>query len=186
MDDKEIIQMFRERDESALAAMSKKYGSYCFFIARNILGNQEDAEECINDAYLNLWNSIPPAEPEVLSVYLGKIVRNLSFNLYKKKTAKKRGCGQIPAVLDELSELISDASTTESKWNEKLLIESINEFLAMLPEKKRTIFVLRYWYSCSIKEIAKKIGMADNTVAVQLKRLRVKLHNYLKERDFEL
>lgn len=186
MDDKEIIQMFRDRDENALAVISKKYGPYCFAIARNILGNQEDAEECVSDAYLNLWNSIPPAEPEALSVYLGKIVRNLSFNLYKKKKAKKRGYGQIPVVLDELSELISNTSTAESQWNEKLLIESINEFLAVLPEKKRTIFVLRYWYSYSIKEIAQKFGMPENTVTVQLKRTRKKLHNYLKEKEFEL
>lgn len=111
MDDKSIVQLYWSRDEKAISATAEKYGAYCQTIANNILGNTEDAKECVNDTYLNAWNSIPPHRPENLATYLGKITRNLSFNRYKKNRAKKRSGGQIPLILEEL----------------------VNSFLAVLP-----------------------------------------------------
>jgi len=122
----------------------------------------------------------------MLSAYLGKIVRNLSFNLYKRKRAEKRGAGNITIVLNELAELIADPSSTEDAWNEKMLAETLNYFLASLPAKKRKIFVCRYWYADSVKDIAERFGMRENNVSVALSRLRTKLHNYLMESGFEL
>lgn len=186
MDDNKILQLYWDRDEKAISATSQKYGSYCQSIARNILGNVEDAKECVNDTYLNAWNSIPPQRPKMLSAYLGKITRNLSFNLYKKNKAEKRGGSQIPLVLDELSEVISTSTNLEEDWNRKEIVEAINSFLSSIPAEKRKLFVCRYWYADSVKDIAEKFGMTEGNVSVTLNRLRKKLHNYLEERGFEL
>ena len=186
MEDNQIVQMYWDRDEKAISATSQKYGSYCLSIARNILENQEDAEECVNDTYLNTWKSIPSNRPKMLSTYLGKIVRNLSFNLYKKNKAEKRGAGQMGFVLDELSELIADPHGPEEAWDCKLLSETIDSFLSELPVEKRRIFVCRYWYADSVKDIAERFGMTENNVSVTLNRLRTRLHNYLIESGFEL
>lgn len=186
MDDRDILRMFFNRDEKALSVISEKYGSYCLSIAMNILGSREDAEECVNDAFLNAWNSIPPNSPELLSAYLGKLVRNVSFNLYKKNKAQKRGSGQIGPVLSELEDTFASSETPESRFDEKLYSEALNAFLAGLPEKKRNIFVCRYWYADSVKDIAKRFKMTENNVSATLKRLRNKLRDFLSERELEL
>ena len=186
MDDNRIVQMFWDRDQNAISVTSEKYGAYCMSIANNILGNIEDAEECVSDTYLNTWNSIPPNRPKMLSTYLGKIVRNLSFNLYKKNKAQKRGSGQFSLIIEELADVIADSNDIEQEWNQKLLIDAINSFLCELPDVKRRIFVCRYWYADSVKTIASRFGMTENNVSVTLQRLRNKLHIYLVERGFEL
>lgn len=186
MEDNAIIQLYWDRDEEAISVTEEKYGFYCWSIARNILGNREDAQECVNDTYLNTWNSIPPKRPKMLSTYLGKIVRNLSFNLYKKKKAEKRGGSQIPLVLDELAELISDATSLEEEWNRREITDAINSFLISIPTKKRRLFVCRYWYADSVKDIAKRFGMTESNVSVTLKRLRSELRSYFVERGIEL
>ena len=107
MDDEKIVQLYWDRDERAISATAEKYGSYCAQIARNILGDREDADECVNDAYMSAWSSMPPHRPGVLSAFLGKIVRNLSLNRYRRNTAAKRGGGEAPAVLEEIGELVS-------------------------------------------------------------------------------
>ncbi len=115
MDDSKIVQLYWDRDEQAIPATSDKYGTYCISIAQNILGNQEDAEECVNDTYMSAWNSMPPHRPKILSVFLGKITRNLSLNRYKQNTAGKRGGGEVPVVLDEIAELVSDTGSVEQE-----------------------------------------------------------------------
>ena len=107
MDDEKIVQLYWDRDERAISATAEKYGSYCAQIARNILGDRGDADECVNDAYMSAWGSMPPHRPGVLSAFLGKIVRNLSLNRYRRNTAAKRGGGEAPAVLEEIGELVS-------------------------------------------------------------------------------
>lgn len=186
MDDTKIVQLYWDRDEQAIPVTANKYGSYCTSIAKNILGNHEDAEECVNDTYMNAWNSMPPHRPSILSTFLGKIVRNLSIKRYKHSTAAKRGGGQTTAVLDEITELVSDADSVEQEIDRKELVTAINSFLDRLPTGKRNIFVCRYWYFDSIPDIANQFGMTENNVSVTLNRLRLKLHNYLLERGFEL
>ena len=177
MDDAQIVQLYWDRNEQAIHATSDKYGNYCISIAKNILGNQEDAEECVNDTYLNAWNAMPPHGPSILSTFLGKITRNLSYNRYKHNTADKRGSGELPVVLED---------DVEQAFDQKELTKAIDTFLDRLSPKKRSIFISRYWYTDSISEIAVRHNMNDGAVSMTLNRIRLKLHNYLLERGFEL
>ena len=186
MEDKDIVKLYWERDPDAIKETASKYGVYCRVIARNILGNQEDAEECVNDTYLKAWNSIPPNSPNVLSAYLGKITRNLSFDRFRQKCADKRGEGEIELVLDELSECISDTAGVEDEVEKKELVRSINSFLDTLSQEKCSIFLCRYWYAMPVSEIAVRFGMSDGNVSVVLNRIRGKLKKYLIERGYDL
>ena len=186
MDDTKIVQLYWDRNEQAIPATADKYGRYCASIAQNILGNKEDAEECVNDTYISAWNSMPPHRPSILSTFLGKITRNLSFNRYKYNTANKRGGGEAALVLDEIAELVSGTDSVEQEVLRKELVKAIDAFLDGLPDDKRRIFVCRYWYFDSVSNIASRFGMTENNVSVTLNRLRLKLHNHLLERGFEL
>ena len=186
MDDAKIVQMYFDRNEQAIPATADKYGNYCTSIANNILGNHEDAEECVNDTYLKTWNAIPPHRPKMLSTFLGKIVRNLAFNRYKHNTADKRGGGEITAVLDELAGCVSGNEDTEQAYEYKELVSAINDFLSTLPTENRNIFVCRYWYTDSISDIAVRFDMTYSAVSMTLNRLRPKLHDYLIERGYEI
>ena len=186
MEDEKIVQLYWDRDQKAITESATKYGNYCTSIAKNILGNKEDAEECVNDTYLNAWNSMPPHRPNMLSTFLGKITRNLSFNRYKHNHAGKRGGSEISAVLDELSECVSGKENVEQEIEYKELVKTIDSFLDTLSPEKRSIFVCRYWYTDSISEIAKQFNMRENTVSMTLNRIRLKLQKYLIERGYEL
>lgn len=186
MEDSRIIQLYWDRDESAIAATSEKYGAYCRSIALGILGSGEDAEECLSDTWLGAWNSIPPHRPSVLRTFLGKITRNLSFNKYKRDRAEKRGGGEMSAVLDELKECVGGTSDVEQELNRRELIGEINRFLGTLSAVKRNIFVSRYWYADSVSAIAKRLGMSETNVSVTLNRLRKQLRTHLAERGYEI
>lgn len=185
MEDLKILSLYWNRNPDAIQEASAKYGKYCTSIAKNILGNDEDAEECVNDAQLRAWNSIPPQRPESLSAYLGKITRNLAFDRYRYRQAGKRGGGEIDGVLSELEDCISDGSSVEQELDKTLLTEAINAFLDTLSQKKRNLFLQRYWYAQSIPEIAKKNKMTEGNVSVTLSRIRNKLREYLEEGEFE-
>lgn len=186
MDDEKIVQLYCERNEQAIQETANKYGNYCNSIAKNILGNNEDAEECVNDTYLNTWNSIPPHKPKMLSTFLGKIVRNLAFNKYKHDHADKRGGGELPLVLDELAECVSGNENIADAFVMKEIVSAINEFLSTLSEIKRNLFIRRYWYTESIVDIAKSYDMESTAVSMMLNRIRSKLHNYLIERGYDI
>lgn len=124
MDDTTIVQLYWDRNEQAISATADKYGNYCTSIAKNILGNHEDAEECVNDTYMNAWNSMPPHRPNILSTFLGKITRNLSLNRYKHNTTDKRGGGQTMVVLDEIAEFVSDTDSVEQEIDHKELVKA--------------------------------------------------------------
>ena len=186
MDDNGIIQLYWDRNDQAIRATSEKYGHYCKAIAKNILNNEEDAEECVNDTYLNAWNSMPTHWPEQLATFLGKITRNLSFNKYKHNHAEKRGSGEIVLVLDELIDCVSDTDNVEQIIDRQELIKAINSFVRSLSTEKRNIFVCRYWYADSVSEIAKDYGMLQGSVSKILERTRKQLKTYLMERGFEL
>lgn len=179
MEDSKIISLFWERSEDAITQTSQKYGKYCYTIAYNILANNEDSEECVNDTYLRAWDSIPPKKPTRLGAFLAKITRNLSLNLYEKKLAQKRGGGQVPLLLDELSQCVSSGFDISSSSFE--ISVCINEFLKTLSSQNRRLFVKRYFYSLPISEIAKGEQMSENRVSVSLFRLREKLKNLLEK-----
>ena len=186
MEDQQIIRLYWVRDEQAIPATAEKYGSYCTAIAHNILASRDDAEECVNDTYLNAWNSMPPHRPNVLSAFLGKITRNLSLSRYRRNTAQKRGEGELPAVLEELAEVVSGKESVEQELDRRELIRAIDTFLDNLSPKQRGIFICRYWYTEGIAEIAARYGMKDTAVSMTLNRIRFKLRSYLSERGFDL
>lgn len=186
MDDNRIIQLYWDRNEQAIRITSEKYGHYCKSIARNILNNDEDAEECVNDTYWKAWNAMPTQWPEQLATFLGKITRNLSFNRYKYNRAGKRGGGEITLVLDELADCVSDTDNVEQILDHQELIKAINVFIRSLSTEKRNLFVRRYWYADSVSEIAKDYGMLQGSVSKALERTRKQLKKYLSERGFEL
>ena len=186
MEDALIVQLYLDRNEQAISATAEKYGSYCMSVAGNILENREDAEECVNDTYLNAWKAIPPHRPQRLSIFLGKITRNLAFNKYKRNTAEKRGGNKLPAVLDELADCVSGREDVEMSFVRQELVAEINRFLGALPAEKRNIFVCRYWYGDSIGEIASRFRMTCAAVTMCLARLRAHLRDYLLKRGYEL
>ena len=186
MDDNGIIRLYWDRNDQAIRATSEKYGHYCKAIAKNILNNEEDAEECVNDTYLKAWNSMPTHWPEQLAAFLGKITRNLSFNKYKHNHAAKRGGGEITLVLDELADCVSCADNVERIVDRRELVKAINVFVRSLSIEKRNIFVRRYWYADSVSDIASGYGMLQGTVSKTLERTRKQLKMYLAERGFEI
>ena len=186
MEDNSIIQLYWDRNDRAIRATADKYGRYCKTIAKNILNNEEDAEECVNDTYLSAWNTMPTHWPNQLSTFLGKITRNLSFNKYKHDRAEKRGGGEMALVLDELIDCVSDADSVEQIVDRRELIEAINTFVWGLSAEKRSIFVRRYWYADPVSKIAEDHGMRAGNVSKILERTRKQLKAYLTERGFEV
>ena len=181
MTDERIIELFFARSERGIEELDTKYGATCHRIAQNILGNKEDAEECVNDAYLGVWNSIPPKKPSLLSAFLFKILRNLSITRYHANTAQKRN-SFYDIALDELEETISTEESIEKECSQKELTNAIEGFLDTLTRENRVIFVCRYWFSESYTEIAKRTGLTEKNISVRLTRIREKMKEYLSER----
>ena len=181
MKDTEIIELYWNRDESAIAATAESYGNYCYSIAYHILQSPEDAQECVNDTYWKAWLSIPPQRPNRLATYLGKITRNLSLDRLKRMNAQKRGSSQIELALKELENCMPAASGTEQIVDEIVLANAINQFLRKQPKTERNIFVGRYWHLYSIADLARSYGMRESKVASLLFRMRKKLKTYLEK-----
>lgn len=176
MDDKAILDLYRSRSEKAIAETDAKYGAYCFTIAYNILNNREDSQESVNDTYLAAWNTIPPKRPAVLAAFLGKITRYISLDLWKKRSRLKRGGGEMELCLEELQDCVSGCESTEDSLIRKETISAVNHFLSALPETERKVFLCRYWYLDSVKDIAERFGYSPNRTAVMLRRTRQKLN----------
>lgn len=186
MEDKRIIELYISRDEAAIAETENKYGSYCFSIANRILDNREDSDECVNDTWWKAWNVIPPTIPNHLHLLLAKITRNLSFDRYRIKYADKRGKGEISLVLDELQEVVAGSYDVEAGYERKELVRSINEYLHSLPERDCNIFIRRYFYVESTKQIAKRYEMKESNVLMVLSRTRKKLKQHLEQEEYYL
>ena len=180
MEDSEIIELYWTRNENAIVETDKKYGKYCSTIAYNILQNQEDSSECVNDTYLNTWNAIPPTRPNIFKLFIAKITRNLAIKKYEKNHALKRYNG-MDVVLDELEECIPSTKSVEEEIEYHELTKYLNKFLENVAESKRKIFLERYWYMYSVKDIAEKNNANENTIKVTLHRLRNDLKEYLEE-----
>lgn len=182
MDDRAIIAALQARDETAIAALNEAYGRLCRTIARNILGSDEDAEECVNDAWLRVWESIPPAEPRSLSAYAGAITRRLAINRWHVNHA---ACRQSEATLplDELDAILHSADEINARIDQAELTAVIDRFLADLDQQTRVMFVRRYWNMDSLADIAAHLGLREGTVRVKLHRARNKLREELERRD---
>lgn len=185
MEDQDIIALYFARSERAIGKTQEKYGRMLQSIALGILRSRSDAEECENDTYLQAWNSMPPARPSVLSAFLSRITRNLSLDRYDKLHAQKRGGGEIPLILDELSECIPDRSS-DDLTGEKELSETIDQFLSGLSRESRVIFMRRYWFGDTVKEIALKGGFGLSKVKMSLSRSRKELKKVLEKEGYVL
>ena len=181
MTDQEITDLYFARSENAIRETARKYGSYCHAIANRILDSHEDSEECVNDTYMKAWETIPPKKPLQLSAYLGKITRNLALSRLEKRTAQKRGDGELALALHELSDCIPSTDDTERALLSGELTDILDTFLAELPTETRKIFMRRYWYLSSVKEIARDFHMRENHVRVILFRARGKLKEILEK-----
>lgn len=181
MDDNRIIELFFQRSEKAIVELSTKYGAISMGIAYNILGNFEDAEECVNDSYLGVWNAVPPKEPNPLLAFLLRIVRNISINRCTYNSRQKRK-NQYYECIDELDYCIASNETVESQLEATELTKNIEEFLDTLNKTNRLIFIRRYWYVDSYESISKLTGMRENSIRTRLSRIRKELKKYLQER----
>lgn len=182
MNDERIIELFFERSEQAITELDKKYGRVFYSVSYNILKDREDAEECVNDAYLGTWNAIPPARPNPLLAFVCKIVRNVSLKRYEKNTAAKRN-SNYDIAMDELEDCLASPNTVEKELSDRELTEIIGSFLNSLSAENRVIFLRRYWFSDTYADIAKQVGLTEKNVSVRLTRLRKDLREYLIERE---
>ena len=182
MNDEQIIGLFFERSEQAITELDKKYGRVCHSVSYNILSNRQDAEECVNDAYLGVWNAIPPAKPNPLLAFVCKIVRNISLKRYEQNTAVKRN-SKYDVAMEELEECLASSATIEEEIAERELTKMIESFLDSLSKENRVIFLRRYWFSDTYADIAKQVGLTEKNVSVRLTRIRKELRKHLSERE---
>lgn len=186
MEDKQIIALYWARSEQAIRASERKYGSYCHRIAHNILACREDCDECVNDTWLRAWESMPPQKPLKLSAFLGRITRNLALNRLERRNTQKRGGGRVELALEELMECVPGPDDTAQIVDALALTDLLNRFLAGLSREARTIFLRRYWYLCSIQEIARMGRVSQSKVKMTLLRCREGLRRMLEEEGFAL
>lgn len=179
MDDSRIIELFFLRNEDALKETEKKYGNFIHITAFNITGTSEDAQECANDTYLKLWNSIPPEKPVYFKAYVGKLVRNTALSLYRKNKASKRD-SSLSVLLSELGDCIPSAVTVEEDFDGKNLSQLISEWLYTLSEENRVLFIRRYWYGDSLKALSEKTGKPADKLASLFFSLRKQLKKELE------
>ena len=186
MDDQRIIELFFARDEKALSESQAKYGRYCSAVSKNILGNDEDAEEVLNDTLLRAWNSIPPEKPKSLKVYLGTLARNLSLDRYRKLSSEKRGGCEISLCIEEAEEFLVDTKSISDEYEKREFVKFLNEFLHSLPERDCDIFVRRYFYCESTANIARRFELKEPNVLVILSRTRKALKKALQKGGYTL
>lgn len=186
MEDDKIIRLFQSRDEMSISELSRKYGSICRRTAQGILGDFTETEECLNDTYMRVWESIPPAVPRSLAAFAAAITRNLALMRLRARHAEKRGGGETALSFDELEDFVSGENSIENEAERKELIDAVNEFLRKLPKQQRQAFVRRYWGCLSVSEVAQCLGMTESNVTVTLTRVRKKLKEYLTKRGYEL
>ena len=185
MDDKQIIELYFERNEQAIKETQNKYGAFCHRIAMNILGIYEDAEECVNDTYYSVWKQIPPTVPEVFKVYIGRIARNLSISRFRAMRAKKR-YSSMEIMLSELNDCVPSSSNVEQTIEVMQLSAYISEWLDSLPEEDQALFVRRYWFGDEVQELAKKCGITAAKMAQRMLRLRKSLKAALEQKGVAL
>ena len=180
MTDNEIISLYWVRDERAIKETDVRYGQFCYTLAYNVLHTKEDAEECVNDTYNTAWNSIPPQKPEHFRPWLGKVVRNISIDLWDKLHARKRFAGT-EILFDEIAEIVPAAADVESEADAAQLGRIISRWLEKQSERDRMFFILRYWKGESLKSIAKRHGVKENNLAQKMYTMRQSLKICLEE-----
>lgn len=185
MEDKEIVELFLSRNEDALKETEHKYGGFCRYIAKNVLSYMEDVEECINDALLTAWNRIPPVIPESLKAFMGKMVRDMAITKYRASHAQKRYSG-MDLLLSELEDCIASDMDVEKNIERAELTEILNRWLESLSKEDRVLFIKRYWYGISCKELAFSYGCTQNNMAQKMFVLRKNLKTALEKEGIDV
>ena len=184
MEDGKIVELYWLRDQQAIAQTETKYGPYLTKVAMNILCDREDSAESVNDTYLAAWNAIPPHRPQALCPFLSKLTRRIAVSLLRKKQSFKRGAGAYEMSVEELRESLPGTDTTQEIVGGKALQESITEFLRGIPEQARNVFIGRYFYMDSVKEVARYCGLSESNTKVLLHRTRAALREYLQKEGY--
>ena len=174
-----ILEQLENRDEQAIPALERAYGGLCRTVIRSVLDDEGDAEECLQDVWLTVWNRIPPERPACLRPWVCRVARNLALKRYHQNTAGKRD-GRYDALLEELSEVLPAGETVEDTADARQLTALLNQFLSGLDEEHRVLFLRRYWYGESVDALANVMGLRPNTASAKLKRLREKLKRFLE------
>ena len=178
LEDYKIVDLYWERSENAIRQTEIKYGRMLVGISSALVPTVQDAEECVNDTYVAAWDSMPDERPIYLGAFLSKIVRRISIDKYRRAHTQKRG--GIEAFIDELSECIPSETDLQTEYDNRRLAELLNVFLRSLDEEKRTIFVRRYYFSDSVSDIARMLGMSEGKIKTSLYRTRKELRNFLE------
>ena len=186
MQDEKIVELYWNRDESAIRETQEKYENYLYKIAYNILSDKEDSNESVNDTYLAAWNSMPPHKPNVLSTYLGKLTRRISIDIFRKRNRIKRQGSEYALSLTELQDCVSGNNSPEKDYEAQILGEAINTFLRTLSQDARNVFIGRYYFLDSVKDVAKYCGISESKAKTLLFRTRNSLREYLKKEGFDL
>lgn len=181
MEDRQIVELYWQRSEQAVAETDRKYGRYCEAIAYAVCSDRQDAEECVNDTWLRAWNAMPDKRPTALGAFLGRITRNLAINLFERKNRQKRGGGQMTVALEELEDCIPGREDPQRQVELEELRQALGRFVAELNETEKVVFTARYWYLKSVEEIAGRMGFTQSRVKSLLFRLRRRLGRYLEE-----
>ena len=184
MEDREIVQLYWDRDERAISESDAKYGPLCRSVALRVLGNPEDREECVSDTWLRAWNAIPPKRPDPLGAFLAKITRNLALDRWRQDHAAKRRAGETALALEELEEVVSGESL-EDELQRRELVRVLNGFLESLPETDRDLFLRRYLALETLKSLAEGTGRSVSAVHQRLGRLRVRLREHLRKEGMD-
>lgn len=186
MEDTQIVELYFQRNEEALTLSAEKYGGFCLSIARRILSNRQDSEECVNDTWLDAWNAIPPAKPLSLSAFFGRITRNLAVDKLRRSNAAKRGSGEYTAALSELDECIPAPDNIERNLEAARISGVINRWLGNLTREKAAVFILRYFYLKPVAEIAENMDISVSKAATILHRERIDLRKQLEKEDIQI
>ena len=181
LNDQEIISLFEQRNEQAIVESDRQFGVLCRSVARDITGSAEDAEECLNDAMLAVWNAIPPAKPKSFRAYLLRLVRNAAHDRFRAAHTEKRSTANIAGSIDELAEIIPDRGDVVSEVERREMLSAVTAFLQELPQKQRDLFVRRYWYATDIAALSELFHMTESHVTMTLSRLRKLLQKHLKK-----
>lgn len=182
MEDRQIIELYWNRDQRAIAESDEKYGVFCVSMARNILSSVQDAEECVNDTWYRAWDTIPPQRPSSLRAYFGRIVRNLSIDRWRRNRAKKRGDG-IELMLSELEDCLPGGTTPQQELENRESVKVLEGWLDTLTREERAVFLRRYWYGTGVAELAAQWGCTPNRMSQRLFKLRRRLKIYLQKRE---
>ena len=184
MQDERIVELYWKRSEAAIRHTDQKYGHYLMKLSYNILADWEDSKESVNDTYLSAWKSMPPHRPSVLLTYLCKITRQISVDVFRKRNSAKRKASEYALSLSELEDCVSAGNTTEQDVDLHLLAKAIQDYLAELPGETRDVFIGRYFFSDSIREVAGYYGMSESRAKSMLCRTRIGLKKYLEQEGF--